>query len=405
VFVVSSPMTIHVKSDCAPFGNFAGEPDKHMGDTFKGLEEAFRSDGSTAAFNLLIRTALEAKDYRLLFGARLMQARHGLRLPLIETEPTIDLSGERRSSYENALQEAARETGKLFLADGDIVSAWTYFKALGDPGPVSAAIEKMTGGEQIDRVIEIAFHEGVNPRKGFEMILEHHGICRAITLFGSNRDPASRQHCLRSLVRALHGQVKAGLKETIASVEGAVADDASLAELIVGRPWLFEGTSSYVDSTHLTTLLRFTPELEDAESLRMAAEMADYGRRLAPMFHFRGDPPFEDTYADHAVYLWALLGEEVDCAIAHFRKKVTETIAASVDTTPAEVLIELLVRLGRYAEAIQASLEFFPSSSATPISCASAIQLCQMAGDYRQLRELALKRGDLLAFTAAVIQG
>jgi hypothetical protein len=373
--------------------------------SFEGLEQAFRSEGPAAAFDLLIRTALEAKDHRLLFGARLMQARHGLRLPLIETEPTINLSGDELSSYEKALNRAARETGQLFLADGDIVSAWTYFKALGDPAPVAAAIEEMNGGEQLDRVIEIAYHEGVNPRKGFELILEHHGICRAITLFGSNRDYASRQHGLRLLVRTLYGQLTAGLKETIAAEEGATADNASLAELTAGRPWLFEGNSSYVDSTHLTALLRFTPELEDTESLRMAADMADYGRCLAPMFHFRSDPPFEDTYADHAFYLRALLGQEVDQAIAHFRRKVKETDAAPRDMTPVEVLIELLVRLGRYAEAIQASLEFFPNSSTAPPSCASAIQLCQMAGDYRKLRELALERGDLLAFTAAVIQG
>lgn len=379
------------------------------GTTFEGLQQAFQADGPAAAFELLTRTALEAKDYRLLFGARMIQARHRLRLPLIESEPTIHLAGDELARYQKALNEAARETGELFLAEGDIVSAWTYFKALGDPAPVAAAIEKVHGGEQLDRVIEIAFHEGVNPRKGFELILEHHGICSAITLFGSNRDYATRQHCLRLLVRTLYTQLTAGLKETVASVEGAAADDASLAELIAGRPWLFEGNSSYVDSTHLTTLLRFTPELEDAESLRMASEMADYGRCLAPMFHFRGDPPFEDTYADHAVYLRALLGEEVDGAIGHFRKKVTDAIsvsgAVSGDTTPAEVLIELLVRLGRYAEAIQASLEFFPDSSRAPMSCPSAIQLCQMAGDYRRLRELALERGDLLAFAAAVIQG
>jgi hypothetical protein len=373
--------------------------------TFEGIEQALRSIGPAAVFDLLISSAVEAKDYRLLFGARLMQARHGLGLPLIETEPTINLAGCELSTYQKALNKAARETGDLFLADGDIVSAWTYFKALSDTAPVAAAIEKVNGGEQLDRVIEIAFHEEVNLRKGFELILEHHGICRAITLFGSIRDYATRQHGLRLLVRTLYGQLTAGLKETIAAVEGAVAGDASLAELIAGRPWLFEGTSSYVDSTHLTTLLRFTPELEDAESLRMAAEMADYGHCLAPMFHFHSDPPFEDTYADHAVYLRALLGEEVDHAIGHFKKKVTETIPVSGDTTPAEVLIELLVRLGRYAEAIQASLEFFPNSRATPLSCPSAIQLCQLAGDYPQLRELALERGDLLAFTAAVIQG
>ena len=379
------------------------------GTTFEELQEAFQADGPAAAFELLTRTALEAKDYRLLFGARMIQARHGLRLPLIESEPTIHLAGDELARYQKALNEAARETGELFLAEGDIVSAWTYFKALGDPAPVAAAIEKVHGGEQLDRVIEIAFHEGVNPRKGFELILEHHGVCSAITLFGSNRDYATRQHCLRLLVRTLYTQLTAGLKETVASVEGAADDDASLAELIAGRPWLFEGNSSYVDSTHLTTLLRFSPELEDAESLRMAAEMADYGRCLAPMFHFRGDPPFEDTYADHAVYLRAMLGEEVDGAIGHFKKKMAGTIsvssAVSGDTTPAEVLIELLVRLGRYAEAIEASLEFFPNSSRAPMSCPSAIQLCQMAGDYRRLRELALERGDLLAFAAAVIQG
>jgi hypothetical protein len=373
------------------------------GTTFEELEQAFRSDGPAAVFDLLIRTALETKDYRMLFGTRMMQIRHELKLPLIEAEPTINFAGDRLLAYENALNKAAREAGELYLENGDIVNAWTYFKAIGDLAPVAAAIEKVDGGEQLDRVIEIAFHEGMNPRKGFELILEHQGICRAITLFGNHRDYATRQYSLRLLVRTLYGQLRASVRETIVSVEGAAPDRERLAELIAVRPWLFEGNSSYVDSTHLSVLLRFTPELEDPESLRMAVEMADYGRCLAPMFHFRGDPPFEDTYGDHAVYLRALLGEEVDHAIAHFRKKAA--VADARDTTPAEVLIELLVRLGRYADAIQASLEFFPDSSATPRSCASAIQLCQMAGDYRQLRELARERGDLLAFSAAVIQG
>jgi hypothetical protein len=371
--------------------------------TFEGLEQAFQSNGPTAVFDHLVRMAIETKDYRVLFGTRMMQIRHHLGLPLIETEPTIDLAGERLSAYENGLKQAAREAGDLYLENGDIVNAWTYFKAIGDPAPVSAAIEKVSGGEQLDRVIEIAFHEGVNPRKGFELILEHHGICRAITLFGNHRDYATRQFSLQLLVRTLYGQLTAGVRETIVSVEGAAPDNDSLAELIAGRAWLFEGNSSYVDSTHLSVLLRFTPELEDSESLRMAAEMAEYGRCLASMFHFRGDPPFEDTYGDHAVYLRALLGEEVEHAIAHFRKKAT--VGDQRDTTPVEILIELLVRLRRYAEAIRASKEFFPDSNAMPRSCASAIQLCQMAGDYRQLRELARERGDLLAFTAAVIQG
>ena len=90
--------------------------------------------------------------------------------------------------YETAFRDAARETGELFLAGGDVVGAWPYFKAIGEQEPVAAAIENVTGGENLDRVIEIAFREGVNPRKGFELLLEHHGICSAITWYGSSPD-------------------------------------------------------------------------------------------------------------------------------------------------------------------------------------------------------------------------
>jgi hypothetical protein len=378
---------------------------------FELLEQTFRTNGPEAVIDLVISKAREQKNYRELFAARLMQVRHRLGLPLIETEP---VSGP---VYEKALREAARETGELFLADGDIVSAWPYFRAIDEPAAVAAAIENVTvdggpgGAEpgatqpQLDRVIEIAFQESVNTRKGFELILQHHGTCRAITWFGSIRDFSSRQECLRLLVRALYQELARALQETIASSEGARPATDNVAELIAGRPWLFEGGSYYVDSTHVTSVLQSAPELEDAPTLRMAVEIADYGRRLDPMYHFRGDPPFEDPYADHAVYLRALLGEDVDAAIAHFRQKATDQAAAGGDPAPAEVLIVLLVRLGRHAEAVRTSLEFFPGSQAAPASCPSVIQLCQMAGDYETLRSLARERDDRLSFVAAVVQG
>ena len=368
---------------------------------FNALEQTFRSDGPEAVFDLLIGTARREKNYRMLFGARLMQVRHRLGLPLIDTDPVPGLTDEQRPVYEKEVKQIAREAGELFLASGDIAAAWPYFKAIGEPAPVAAAIENVTSGENLDRVIEIAFQEGVNPRKGFELILEHRGICSAITWFGANMTYDSRQECLKLLVRTLYSQVAAALKETIAGTEGAAPETNSVAQLMAGRPWLFEGMSYYVDSTHLASVLRFTPELEDAATLRMAVELADYGKCLNPMFHFRGDPPFEDTYSDTAAYLRALLGEEVDAAIARFRQKVD----AVGNTTPAEVLIELLVRLRRYDEAIQASLECLPGTNSAPMICPSVLQLCQMAGDYTALRRLAQERGDLLGFAAGVIQG
>jgi hypothetical protein len=361
-----------------------------VGHEFDLLELAFREGGPDAVFERLVRTAREEQGPRDLFAIRVMQVRHRLGLPLIETEKVLDLDDERRLIYETAFRDAARETGEMFLANGDIVNAWPYFKAIGEHAPVAAAIDVATGSENLDRLIEIAFREGVNPRKGFELLLEHHGICSAITWYGSSPDFSGRMECLRLLIRTLYSQLAASLRETVAATEGVAQPAAGVSELIAGRDWLFEGMSSYVDSTHLVSVLRFAPELEDPEMLRMVCEMAEYGRRLSPMFHFRGDPPFEDVYLDHAVFLKALLGEETDAAVEHFRGKL-----ASAGEAAAPVLIDLLVRLGRQDEAIRVSEEYLPDAS---------LQLCQAAGDYATLSRLARQRADPLGFAAAVIQ-
>jgi hypothetical protein len=367
---------------------------------FQLLEESFSSGGAAAVFDLLVRQAREQKSHQMLFGARIMQVRHRLGLPLIETETVLKLEGDQRAGYEAAFREAAREAGELCLAAGDIPSAWVYFKAIGEPAPISAAIESFTGGDRLDRVIEIAFQEGVNPRKGFQLILEHHGLCRAITWFNNNRDYASRQFCLGLLVRTLYKDLLAPLTEAVAAREGAPPDAATIGELICGRPWLFEDGAYYIDSTHVASVLRFSPELEDREALLMALDLAEYGCRLAPMFHFRGEPPFEDIYRDHAVYLKALLGQDVEAGIAHFRAKTS----GDYGPLAAEVLIDLLMRLDRYPGAIQAANEFFPDPSSGPRSCPTAVQLCQMAGDYATLRSVARRREDLLGFAAGLIQ-
>ena len=46
------------------------------------------------------------------------------------------------------------------------------------------AIDRLTTDDVNDAVLEIALHERVHPRKGFELVMASHGICRAITVFG-----------------------------------------------------------------------------------------------------------------------------------------------------------------------------------------------------------------------------
>jgi hypothetical protein len=374
-----------------------------VNETFPLLDEALESRGAEGVFEVLTRRAREQNDYRLLFETRILQIRHDMGLPLIETNAVLSLEGEQYRAYETRFKEAAREAGDLYLAAGDIPRAWPYFQALGSKERVAEALERYTGGEDLRRVIEIAFQEEVNQQRGFELILANDGVCRAITLFGQIRSFDNRQHCLGLLVRRMHADVISAIRETISGTEGSAPEAETVAELIRGRDWLFEGNSSYIDSTHLTAFLRFTPELEDSRALRQALDLAEYGTHLSEMFHFHGEPPFEDTYGDHAIYLRALLGQDEEAAVAHFRNKAAAPSFPG-DTTPAEVFIDLLVRLRRYGEAIDASLEYLPDAGGYGSSCPSVTQLCQMAGDFHRLREIACRSGNLTAFAAAVIQ-
>jgi hypothetical protein len=372
-------------------------------DTFEALQHAHESGGASGGFDFLSRKFREEKNYPSLFETLLMQKRLELGLDPIQIGSLDDVPATVRPAYERAFVDAAREVGSLFLSDGDIARAWPYYRAIGESAPVAAAIEQASAGEDMESVIAIAFQERVNPRKGFELILAQYGICRAITCFEQYPGPAGRDDALHLLVRTLYQELATNLRHAIERNEGAMPESYSVAELIAGRDWLFENNSYYIDSSHLISVLRFSLDLEDEAMLRLALEMAEYGKKLSPMFEFRVDPPFQNVYADHAVYLHALLGEQVEEAIAHFRQKVVESDPDQFGSAPAQVLVTLLVRLDRLREAIAASIEFLDGVPAAQLGCPTLFQLCQMAGEWDQLRQLARERGDVLSFAASLL--
>src|SRR3984957_18983413 len=140
-----------------------------------------------AAFDLLAAKFLAEKQYARLFETRLMHRRRQLGLPLIYNGGLGDIPAAQRPAYEEAFINAAREAGGLFLADGDIPRAWSYFRAIGEPARVAEAIGRAEadndGGDNTQALIEIAFHEGVHPVKGFALVLAHFGTCRAVTYY------------------------------------------------------------------------------------------------------------------------------------------------------------------------------------------------------------------------------
>jgi hypothetical protein len=372
---------------------------------FDLIEQAARNSATDELFGVLARTLRESKQYPQLFEALLLRARRELRLPLILTESLDGLFDPARRAYEEAYIAAAREVGGLYLADGDIARAWPYFRAIGEPGPVAAAIEKVQPREGIEPIIEIAFHERANPRKGFELILANYGTCSAITSFEGYPAREGREDCVRVLVRKLHDDLVASLKHAVAQQEGRAPDTRSIPELIAGRDWLFGEHSYHIDTSHLAAVVRFSLELTDRETLGPAIELTEYGKRLSPLFQYRGMPPFENIYADHSIYLRALVGDDVDGAIAHFHNKAAAADPNEVGTGPAQILVGLLARLGRYNEAVDASLEYLRDQPPGQLACPSIVQLCKLAGDPRRLMTIAREQGDPVSFAAAVLDG
>ena len=372
--------------------------------SFDLIEAAVACDGAASALELLARKFLTEKQYPQLFETRLMQKRLELGLPLIQLGAIEDLPEPARANYEAGVRQAARETGTLFLASGDIPRAWPYFRAIGDHEPIAEAIEKAQAGEQTDAMIDIALGQNVHPSKGLELMIARHGICRAITYFEQFPNLEQRAACLVLLVRSLHSELVSNLSRAIAGREGQSPTAGGVGGLIAGREWLFGEFDAYVDTSHLINVLRFALDLEDRDAIRLALEMCDYGAHLSHQFKMRGEPPFEDIYLDHAIYLRALLGEELDAAVAHFQAKILSQDDPLRAIQSAQVLVGLLVRQERYGKAVEISLEYLTAVPSNQLECPTLYQLCQLAGDSQRLKELARQRGDLVSFAAGAIQ-
>ncbi len=112
-------------------------------DVFDLIEQAVRTEGPDSGLDLLARRLRDDKNYPLLFEARVIEQRHKLGLPPLRVDGIDDVPAFQRVAYDEALSQAAREVGSLFLADGDILRAWPYFRAIGDRMPVAARNRKV----------------------------------------------------------------------------------------------------------------------------------------------------------------------------------------------------------------------------------------------------------------------
>jgi hypothetical protein len=378
---------------------------------FPVLEETLRTAGPIATLDRLIEQ-LDAKgEYRALLEAHLLKARHELRLPLIMSGPLANLPEPARTQYEERYVAAIRLVGSRHLEAGDIPTAWAYFRAIAEIEPVANAIRDyrpIENDERLGAVIEIAFNHGASPERGFELIMENYGTCPAITAFEQlpPHEAATRTACAGRLIRHLHRELTANIRSEIAS-RGQVLPPvgSSIILLLKDRPWLFADDGYHIDISHLAAVVRMSLLVPDEDVMRLAVDLTEYGRRLSPRLVFDGPPPFEKIFEDHAIYLRALLGEEVGPAIAHFRGKLpSETDGEDDGCAAAQTLVNLLVHVGQLDAAIDVASNYLAGIPESALGCPSVAQLCLRAGEPDRLARIARDEGDLVTFTAALLQ-
>ena len=375
---------------------------------FDELERSFASEGGDAAVRRLCGRLRENKDYASLFYALLMRKRQQLGVSPIPTGPAADLPESTHAEYEEAIRQAGRQVGELYLQEGQLAQAWAYFRMLNEPETMRRVLDAYEPKEDEDMqtLVQIAFYEGVHPRKGFDWILQRFGLCNAITTLSSQElahPPEDRQYCLQALVRALYAELRERLAAEIERHDGKLPSETSIRELMAGRDWLFGDDCYHIDLSHLSSVVQMSMHLTPCPELEMARELCEYGQRLSGRFVNPGDPPFADLYRAIGIYLAILAGDNVEEGLDYFRRQAEQADPETIGTYPAQVLVNLLLRLERPTEALAVARKYLAAADNRQMSCPSIVELCRKVGDYRTLAEVAREQSDPVHFLAGLL--
>jgi hypothetical protein len=377
---------------------------------FDRLRAQLAAGGPAAAVDALIDELRSAKDYTNLFYALLMKKRIELGVSPFPTGPSAELPPHTHETYEQAIREAGRHVGGLFLKRGDLPKAWNFFRMLGEVEPVRAALEQYQPqpDDDIYPLIEIAWQGGVLPKKGFDMILDRHGICSAITTVSSsdlNSNPDLRDYCISRLVHAIHDQLVERVRADLQGRGVTAPEKASLKQMIEGHPELFGEDAYHIDTSHLSSVCQMSLDLPAGPENALARDLCEYGKRLSPMIRGGGgDAPFEDGYEDFLAFLNVIAGVDVEAGLHRFKKKA-EREAEEGATYAAQVYVNLLLRIDRVREALDAARAWLANEDERGLICPSVTELAKRLNDYQAVAEAAKLRHDAVGFLAGLIAG
>lgn len=375
---------------------------------FDQLQSAFSSGGANATLDEAAKLLRDQKKYHELFEVLKMQVRRRLGLPVLPGESSDSIPEAQRTKLEDGLVAACREVGSLLIKEGKVREGWMYLRPVGDRAEAAALLNQIEAGdENYEDLIEVCLHEGVDVGRGYGLVLEHYGTCNAITQYDSSlvrRPRAEQVPAAQKLLRRVHADLLFSVKTDIARQEGQQPEGNTLRELVHDRDWLFQDNGYHLDTTHLAACVRISRVLSDPEDLRLALDLTEYGRRLSQQFQYQGDEPFAEVYPANALYFQALLGENVEDALQYFKTKAEMLDPQYHGGAAIETYVDLLARLGRHREALEAAVQhglgsIQPLGNAPPL-----VELAQKSGEFQPVLDHCRAKEDVLGFAAALVQ-
>jgi hypothetical protein len=377
---------------------------------FAELNREFSQNGEEAVLARLGELLRGQERYHELFEVRKMQLRRRLGLSLIcGQDGDQQLDEGRQRQLEDGLLEACREIGLALLGQGQIREGWMYLRPGGDHEVAARTLQSQeVTDENAEALVDVLLHEGVDAERGFQIVLDRYGTCNAITTLQSvlhGRPKSDRQACGRLLVRHVHQELLGNVHAHLERQGERVADGGSLRPLLERFPWLLEGGGYHIDPSHLASALQIATDVTDRPSLDLCLDLTEYGRRLDPQLQYPGEPPFVDLYAAMALFYGAQVGRDVARAVGFFRDAALATRPHDEGTAAIEVYVELLARLDRFDQALDAAVTLLPTDVPRTGRAPSLLELCRSSAQLERLQQVCQERNDLLGYTAALLGG
>ena len=388
-------------------------------DDFMMLEQLADKEGLQAAAQELVERMRQQKLYPELFEARKMLHRVELGLPPVQVDPigahgkksgAIQQDPQVQDELDKRLLDACREVGGGLMRSGRLQEGWMYLRAVGDDAFASEAMAAVEPTQDnLDLLLNLYVHEGVDIGRGTELCLKMRGTCNTITMLDSivaMRGRSDQQAAVEALVKHVHQELLANLIADVTRRMPQVQapEDRSIVAWLGLVPGLLRDGTYHLDTTHLASTVRFARVLDDPSTLKLAADLAEYGRQLHAQYQYSSEEPFADLYPMSLAWFRALMGEHVDAALRVFRQKAESIDLEEHGTIGIETYADLLARIGRPDEAGKYLIRTMPDGMRPFGVAPSLIELSSASGEFQPMKDHAKQRGDLIGFAAALLQ-